>query len=85
MTLSWLPMGPTQQQVRRNVSGHDLGGGFWNVSVDCLPLVSRKLARGSAGVSGFLGLEVGVISQKFYSFDGLVQALVQALGVGRRQ
>ena len=52
--------------------------------MDCLPLVSQHPARGSAGVSDFLGLEVGVISQKFYSFDGLVQALVEAMGAGRR-
>ena len=58
---------------------------LYDVLVDCLPLVSQQFAPGSAGVSDFLGLEVGVISQKFNSFDGLVQALVEALSAGRRQ
>ena len=37
------------------------------------------LCLAAAGVSAFLGMDVGIISQTFQSFDGLVEALGGAL------
>lgn len=34
---------------------------------------------GGAGVSAFLGLEVGTVSQNFKSFDGLVEVIIDKL------
>ena len=38
-----------------------------------------SLCLAAAGVSAYLGMDVGIISQGFQSFDGLVEALGGAL------